>query len=303
MMVSLDKNNGVEILTLENEHLKVHIAPDLGGKILTLYNKVLEKEFLWQNKNLPLARNRPGADYDSNFWGGIDELLPNDIPETLNGIDYPDHGELWTTPLRFELENNRIHLSGNLSLSGLSYQKIVFLDTKNPIIYMEYKIVNKSNEPRDILWKLHAALAIEKGNRLVTSAKKAKVVNPDYSRFSEQCEFDWPVIEKSDASIVPPKNNGMDFFYLYDIEQSEMKLISGNNKYLFSYSYNQSVFPYQWYFASYGGFFGHYVAVLEPSSNMPISVLDAKAQGQCLTLAPDEELSTNVRIYAGENLK
>jgi hypothetical protein len=39
-----------------------------------------------------------GADYDSNFYGGIDELIPNDIPENIDGIDDPDHGELWTTP-------------------------------------------------------------------------------------------------------------------------------------------------------------------------------------------------------------
>ena len=52
-----------------------------------------------ENKDLPFSTHQPGTDYDSNFWGGIDELLPNDIDEKIDTIDYPDHGELWTTAL------------------------------------------------------------------------------------------------------------------------------------------------------------------------------------------------------------
>ncbi len=302
-MVSKEKISGIEILTLENQHLKTKIAPTLGGKIVSVFNKPLNNEFLWRNENLPLAQNRPGDDYDSNFWGGIDELIPNDIPETINNIDYPDHGELWTTSLTYKTENNKISVSGNLKLSGLFYQKDVSLDDHKPIIHLEYKIRNVSGEARDILWKMHAALAIEEGDRLFTEAKKAKVVDLGYSRFSDQNEFRWPLIEKTDASIVPHKNNGMDFFYLYDIDRPDMGLITRNGKHLFRYVYDRDVFPYQWYFASYGGFLNHYVAILEPCTNMPISIKDAKAKRQCLTLKPDQELKTKVLIYAGKNLK
>lgn len=80
----------------------------------------------------------------------------------------------------------------------------------------------------------------------------------------------------------------------------EMQLLSSDEKYLFSYNYDLKLFPYQWYFASYGGFFSHYTAILEPCTNMPISVNEARAKGQCAVLEPGEELSTTVRIYAGE---
>ncbi len=302
-MFSKKKINGIEILTLENEHLKIKIAPKLGGKIISVFNKPLNTEFLWSNKNLTLVQNHPGDDYDSNFWGGIDELIPNDIPENVHGIDYPDHGELWTTSLKYKTENNTVSLSGNLKLCGLYYQKEVSLDANRPIICMNYKIRNTSGQTRDILWKLHAALDIEQGDRLLTDAKRAKVVDLDYSRFMDQNEFHWPVIENIDASIAPNKNNSMDFFYLHDIACPEMGLITGKGKHLFSYLYDKKVFPFQWYFASYGGFLNHYVAIIEPCTNMPISITDAKEKSQCLTLKPDEELNTQVLIYAGENLK
>lgn len=71
---------------------------------------------------------------------------------------------------------------------------------------------NESNGQRNFLWKLHAALKIQPGDRLVTGAKYGKVVDADYSRFKELEEFAWPFIENKDASVVPVKSDKMDFF-------------------------------------------------------------------------------------------
>jgi hypothetical protein len=302
LIISRKHINEVEVLTGENDHIKFEIIPAAGGKIISVFNKDLKKEFLWGNANLLLETHQPGADYDANFIGGIDELLPNDIPETIDSITYPDHGELWTTPLDYELYEDRISVFGKLKLSGLCYKKTILLEANAPVINLEYTIKNGSDSTRNFLWKLHAALRIEEGDRLISDAKKGKVADLDYSRFKNLNEFKWPFIENTDASIVPNKNNSIDFFYLYDIEKAEMKLLSNKGIHLFSYNYDKKVFPYQWYFASYGGFLNHYTAILEPSTSMPISVNDAKESGQCTVLEPGQEINTVVRIYAGENI-
>jgi len=98
MMLTEQIKNNVRIINIENDFLKCSVAPSLGGKIVSVYNKQLQKEFLWKNEKLSLKQLERGADYDSNFYGGIDELIPNDIPENIDGIDDPDYGELWTTP-------------------------------------------------------------------------------------------------------------------------------------------------------------------------------------------------------------
>ena len=264
--------NGIELLTGENDHIKFEIVPASGGKILSIYNKHLHKEFLWRNINLIPEIYQPDADYDANFIGGIDELLPNDIPETIDSITYPDHGELWTTPLDYELYEDRISVFGKLKLSGLYYKKTILLEANAPVINLEYTIKNESDSIRNFLWKLHAALSIDEGDQLISDAKKGKVVDLDYSRFKNLNEFTWPFIENTDASMVPNKNNSIDFFYLFDIERPEMNLLSNGGKHIFRYSYDKKVFSYQWYFASYGGFLNHYTAILEPSTSMPISV-------------------------------
>jgi hypothetical protein len=291
--------NDIEIFTGENEYIRFEIVPAAGGKMISIFNKKLQKEFLWTNKNIKPEIHSPGSDYDTNFWGGIDELIPNDIPEVIDAVSYPDHGELWTTRLDHELTDDSISVYGKLKRSGLYYQKTVRFETDGPVICLDYIIRNESGISRNFLWKLHAALQIEANDQLQTSAKRAQVVDPGYSRFHDLNEFTWPTIEHTDASIIPCKNGTTDFFYLYDIDQAEMCLKTGNGKQVFSYTYDKKVFPFQWYFASYGGFLDHYMVILEPCTGMPMSVNEAIKKKQCARLKPGEELHTTVRIYAG----
>jgi hypothetical protein len=292
---------GLDILTIENGCLRVDVVPALGGKISSVYNKRFDKEFLWHNVGFALRENQPGDDYDSNFWGGIDELLPNDLPEQLDGIAYPDHGELWTARLDYSMLDSGVTVYGLLPLSGLYYQKTIHLHADVSKINVVYNIVNRTNTRRKFLWKLHAALHIAEGDRMVSGARKAKIVSPGASRFDEAGVFQWPNIQGIDASVVLRKDNTMDFFYLYDSPEGEMSLITENGRYRFSYHYDQHVFPYQWYFASYGQFRDHYTAILEPASAMPATVNEAAELGQCSVLEPGEEINTLVTIYAGEN--
>jgi hypothetical protein len=301
MQITRSRLNGLEIISAESALLKVDLVPAAGGRIIRICNKKLGKDFLWTNSGAELAAHAQGADYDSNFFGGIDELIPNDMPEKIGGIEYPDHGELWTTHLNALVSENAITVEGLLPLSGLHYRKTLRLDPEEPLIDLDYRIRNDSDTERAFLWKLHAALLIEAGDYLHTDAKKAMVVDPAYSRFKETGEFNWPRIEDVNASLVPEKNDSVDFFYLYDITKGEMGLVTGEGKYLFSYRYDKSIFPFQWYFASYGGFLNHYTAILEPCSGMPMSVEEAKKKNQCSILKAGEELNSTVQIYAGEN--
>ncbi|MBE9601374.1 hypothetical protein [Pedobacter sp. MC2016-24] len=300
MKISSREYNGMIVLTGENDQIRFEIIPAMGGKLASVFNKTLNKEFLWHNEGLDLGLNAPGTDYDSHFLGGVDELLPNDIPETIDSLEYPDHGELWTTSLQYEIKENKLIVYGKLAQSGLFYRKTLSLQPGSAEIHLDYQMINESGHTRHFLWKLHAALKISAGDHLLSSARKAKVVYPEASRFSTTDEFNWPLVEGHDAALVPEKNGSMDFFYLYEALEGEMGLISGDGKHLFAYRYDQQVFPFQWYFASYGQFDGHYTAILEPASAMPVSVNEAMKKQQCTVLAAGQQIETRVTIYAGE---
>ncbi|MFI5157095.1 MAG: hypothetical protein ACHQEM_12965 [Chitinophagales bacterium] len=291
----------LKIIAGENDYLKFGLAPALGGKIVSIFNKQLQKEFLWTQEGLPWRHMAPGTEYDLHFYGGMDELLPNDIPENIDGIDYPDHGELWTTSMEQLVSEESLSVFCKLNLSGLYYKKNIRLDNSAPVMYLDYLIRNESDSLKKFLWKLHPALRIEAGDELNTSAQWARVVDPGYSRFKNLETFQWPWIEGTNASRVPGKGTEVDFFFLWGAKMPEMNFVSGKGKYLFSIQYDQNTFPFQWYFASYGGFMNHYTAILEPCSSMPLSVNEAARSGQCSILMPGERIVTTVRIFAGES--
>lgn len=291
--------NGIPIVRMESALLTADVAPQMGGKIISLVHKPSRHEFLWRNRSLQLERLSSGSEYDPNFYGGVDELLPNDIIETIDGVNCPDHGELWTTPLEWNVTGQSLNLSGSLPLFGLVYERQMTLRPDAPVVDLRYRISNPTNRARHFLWKLHAALASEPGDLIECPARKARVVDPAWSRFKTLVPFDWPHLEGQAVNQLPQQNGTMDFFYLFDLKAGKIALRNKRRGIEFRYEFDPSVFPYAWVFASYGGFNGHYTVILEPCTAMPISVEEAAAKKQCSLLLPQQAIETSVSIYAG----
>jgi len=289
--------DGTRLVRIESAHLLADISPSVGGRIVSLIEKSTGHEFLWRNPALPLRAMPPGTEYDPNFFGGIDELLPNDIPEQIDGVDCPDHGELWTTPLDCKRVGDKLNLLGTLPHTGLIYEKELALRAGSPHMDIRYRITNPTGRRKNFLWKLHAALAVNPGDVIDCPARKGLVVDPAWSRFSRLEPFDWPNVEGRAANIIPEPENSCDFFYLSGLESGRMAWRRPDEGFEFSYEFDTAVFPYAWLFASYGGFDGHFTAILEPCTAMPISVNEAARQSQCSALEPGQSLETTVTIH------
>jgi hypothetical protein len=294
-----ERIDGTRIVRVANDFLQVDVAPGVGGRIVNLVENSSNHQFLWHNAALKLEKLEPGAAYDPNFYGAIDELIPNDIPEIINGIECPDHGELWTASLDYQIDGETLLLSGTLPIFGLRYERRMTLASNSPTINLDYHIENISGARREFLWKLHSALKIGAGDRIICPAHTAVVGDLEYSRWSSAQPFGWPNVEGQRADVVPEKDGTMDFLYLYDLEEGQMAWESADGSLTFVYEFDLNVFPYAWMFASFGGFDDHYMAILEPCTTMPISVNEAAKLGQCSVLEAGEVLETHVAMYAG----
>ncbi|PWU09833.1 MAG: hypothetical protein C5B50_26620 [Verrucomicrobia bacterium] len=303
--------NGTPIVRLESAHLQVDVAPGVGGRVISIINKANGYEFLWRNSSLPLELKPSGTEYDPNFYGGIDELLPNDMPEVIDGVACPDHGELWTTALSWHCDgarsadslvranNTRLKFEGTLPRFGLKYERDMSLRADSPSLDCAYRITNVSAQPRHFLWKLHAALAVQAGDVIDCPARTGQVVDPNWSRYKALEAFAWPTIEGQAANVIPAADGTVDFFYLFDLTEGQIAWRRPIQGLKFAYHFDPRVFPCAWLFASYGGFNGHYTVVLEPCTAMPISVNEAAKRKQCSLLQPGESLETQVTIRAG----
>lgn len=290
---------GVATRTLESGSLSMEVVPDIGGRIVRLVEKSSGHQFLWRNPALRLQPAAPGSAYDPLFFGGIDEVIPGDLEEVVDGISCPDHGELWTLALEASLLEDTFVLRGRLPRCGLTYERRIRLHDELPMVEWLYRIENPNPQPRAFLWKLHAALEIQPGDRIVCPARRARVADPAWSRFSATEPFAWPCIEGRRADIIPAPGAGADFYFLYELERGELGWWRPEADLAFLYSFPLEVFPYACVFASYGALLGHYTAVLEPATSMPLSVNAAKALGQCAVLAPGAAVEARVCLRAG----
>lgn len=267
---------------LENSRLRVEVDPEHGGRITSLFDKESQTEFLWYDASrLPV---KPELDYEGNFAGGIDELLPCDLPEH----GFPDHGELWTTPLEPKTAGAELVLEGRLPKCQLIYRRIMKIDDKSFIC--KNLITNSSGRRLDFLWKAHAALAIAPGDRLEVPASCWQAADPgDWSKARDALPRAWRGWYE-----IPAMDGTSDFFYLTDLRLGFMNLCRADGRCL-RCDFDTKVFPCAWVFASFGRLNGSRTLVIEPCTNYPVSLEDAVKARCCARLEPGGSLATELR--------
>jgi hypothetical protein len=283
------------LIRLENDILRVEVLPTLGGKIWTLEHRGLRRQFLWHHPRHRLRALPVGANYDDHFFGGFDELLPNDIAETVQGATLVDHGELWTTPLEAQAEGERLTLRGQLPITPLAYQKRLTL--AEGALLLDYTLTNLGRQPLNLLWKLHPALRISEGAEVLVPAARARVADPAWSRHAHLQEFDWP--RETNAHVVPPLTGSTEFLYLLDLAEGQCALGHRQENWMFRLSFPKEIFSSVWVFASFGGWRDLEVLILEPCTTPHLSLAECAPRGACLRLAPKVTITAAVRLEVG----
>jgi hypothetical protein len=286
---------GLPLIRLENEELLVEVLPTLGGKIWSLEHRGLRRQFLWHHPRHRLRTLPLGANYDDHFFGGFDELLPNDVPETLHGAPLVDHGELWTMPLEAQVAGDRLVLRGQLPLTPVAYERSLRLE--GSALVLDYTLASLSRQPLDLLWKLHPALRLSEGAELEVPARLARVADPAWSRYARLGQFDWQ--KEHAAHLVPPLTGGTEFLYLLDLSAGECALADRQQGWRFKMTFPKELFSSVWVFASFGGWRDLEVLVLEPCTCPQLSLAECAKTGACLRLEPHGALSASVRVEAG----
>ena len=280
---------------MENELLRAEILPALGGKIWSLEHRGLRRQFLWHHPRHRLRALPVGANYDDHFFGGFDELLPNDMPERIQGESLVDHGELWTTPLAIRVEGEKLVLSGHLPITPLSYRKTLRLEGNTLLV--DYKLANIGRRPLDLLWKMHPALRITPGAEIIVPARVARVADPQFSRRPQPPEFNWP--EDKAAHFVPVMDATTEFLYLLELSEGQCALGHRKEDWMFRMSFSREIFSSVWIFASFGGWRNLEVLILEPCTTPRLSLAESTQAGTCLHLEPQAVIETSLRIEVG----
>lgn len=188
---SVARTQDFTIHTLANESLSISIAPELGGRMVSMKHLASGREWLdgWE----PAAQRRiwrPGdpENFETGPGAGLDECLPTVLPCVAGGVRLGDHGELWNHPPLFDADlakESVFSCQWNLESLPLTFERRISIDGGEVRFY--YRIKNLADANTPFLWAWHPLFSWEAGDQILTSEKSCHA--PDGERLA------WPRIQ------------------------------------------------------------------------------------------------------------
>jgi len=246
--------------------------------------------------------------YDHNFFGGWDELFPNDAIETFEGVPLPDHGDIWSQPWNWEIEENngktvRLYMvTESHSLPG-SYERWITINGDSPHFFLHYRIQNHANGKRRFLWKLHPAIGVTPEDRIELPGGNIRPVDLQFSTMiAEKGPFEWPMAkgkieELVDVSRVPSSQEcHKEFVYITELSEGWCGIVNEKSGARLRVHFPLEIFKTVWLFLEYGAWKGYRTVVLEPCTNWPKLLSQASTKGWCASLEPHESREATVEV-------
>lgn len=166
--------------TLSNSQISLSLIPELGGRVVSIFDKVSGRE--WLDGWTPESERRLGhptdsASYDSGSGAGLDECLPTVLPCRVGESDLQDHGELWCSAPEFEACNGELTCRWRLESLPLTFQRSIALE--DDTITMRYRLENLANNPTPFQWAWHALFRLEEGDVMEFASAPRSCTTPE----------------------------------------------------------------------------------------------------------------------------
>jgi galactose mutarotase-like enzyme len=289
--------NDLNVLKLENEWFAVSVLPEVGAKILSLYDKASKRQILWENPRIRPQTYPIDANFDNYWCGGWDDAYPTADACVHAGEPFPNLGELRS--LAWQVEEHsalKTTLTTFGPISPIHVTKSIWLSGQ--VLHMNFAVKSLSAIKLDFMWGTHPAFAIEAGTRLLIPAGIGIVSQSnDESLGTPGDEYNWPHINRTDMSVVPDSSAGINCgHYATDLEDGWFAVESKGRGVL--YEFPVETCPCLWMWLVYGGWRGYYHAVIEPWTGYPVNLAQAFEEGRHNRLAPGETFDVTVRCTA-----
>lgn len=161
---------GFPAVLLRSAMLEIIVIPSLGAKAVSLRFLPTGRQWLWQDPTRPYRSGVYGDDFAAYDISGFDECFPSigecfypDYP--WKGAIVPDHGELWSLPWEYKIEENSLHLQVHGVRFPYLFEKWLTF-TAPGRCRIQYRVTNLSSFPFKYIWSAHPMFAIEPGMRI-----------------------------------------------------------------------------------------------------------------------------------------
>jgi galactose mutarotase-like enzyme len=281
-----------EIITLENDDVRVQVMAHHGGRITHLINQRDEREWLIGPRAVDTTPPRLDDVYTDTNHFGWDEMLP-----TIDSCQYPgepysdlalaDHGELWTA-LWEVIDRGPTSLHQRVEGQRMKYVFDRVLELRGAVLRCEYRCVTPVDTA--MLWALHPQFVTRDATRLQLHPEPVSVL--DTSRATPRVR-DWPgdliverdIVAGSDLMIYVDPMVAVESASLLDADGSSLTM------------------TWDWRFARYLGIWadhgrhsGGRVIAIEPTNSFYDDLSKAVAHRRSTPFAANQPLTWWVEI-------
>ena len=176
LSITRTKTEGFDSIHVHTGTIELSLMPELGGKVSSLRDLRSGREWLWRHPRFPYQLVPHGSSYTAQSdTGGWDECFPS-VAECVypsapwQGAAVQDHGELWSQPAEFEMDENDGGVKLRTRSEGVvlpyTFTRTLTLTANSSVIRTNYEVSNNSDQPMNYVWCIHPLLAIEPGMEL-----------------------------------------------------------------------------------------------------------------------------------------
>lgn len=319
-MISASVKNGVEVVTLQNDSVRVSVVPEIGGRMIEFRSLKTGNQFLMEGRADGIQHR--GLSYGSEFSGldayGFDEcfptiepsVYPSDLEDDAN-MDFPDHGELWTRPWRFEIKNDELVLNIHGVQTEYFFRKTIRLIENG--ISIEYFLKNFRGTSFNYLWSAHPLLNVDPGDQIILPKDISEVLinwasDQRLGKFGDLAP--WPLFGndgKLNYSIVQNTSVGKAVKCFSNIlADGYAALYHAKSDESIVFKFDPREIPYIGIWLCYGGWPAaknekQLTVGLEPSKGRPDSLESSILRNECSTIdaGGEERWSLNISIQEG----
>lgn len=281
-------------MILENDLLYIDINPELGGKIVSFYEKQQDFQLTAQMRETD-KNTKPGLNEDFGRYAyGMDDTYPNIDEETFQWenreLHYPNHGEIWSKCFEAErIQYNQIRLYWYSEAFQYDYEKTYTLIENR--LNIQYIIRNNGNSFPDI-WTWHGLLRYEpdmyfvfpKGIKHVRNVLDSPLIGrngKEYSLYNSSYDF---------CQVPSPDTCSMVKYYgIEKVQEGKCSVVYPTQKMKCSYYYDEKELPYLGVWITAGGLDGAYNCALEPSSGFYDRISIAQKEDKLPVLESGQE--------------
>ena len=310
-MITTRACSGMTQVILDNGRIRASVLPELGGKISSLVRAATVREFLRQPSQ-PLQAAVYGARFESYDASGFDECFPTiaacEYPGgSFNGLELPDHGELWSSRWQFEIHGEELWLAVIGRRLPYIFRECIRLEYE--AIVLRYELESVTDAPFHYLWSAHPLLKVDPGCRIVLpeDVNEMMVESSRNQRLGKSGDSKrWPRARLADGSetdlniLGDPSRRTADKLFTPRLSNGACALYYPESNESISFHFNCAIIPYVGVWICEGGWpnpeDGHYTAALEPCTSRTDSLAEAIGGGECSRILPGAKKSWELRV-------